>query len=63
MRFQVKRRTDHKLYFPEDILEAGKAENPFYTSNFKDVERIGKGGQLVARTRKNRAIHFIGRMK
>jgi uncharacterized protein len=25
-----KRRTDHKLYFPEDLLEAGKAENPLY---------------------------------
>jgi uncharacterized protein len=23
-----KRRTDHKIYFPEDILEAGKAKNP-----------------------------------
>ena len=25
-----KRRTDHKIYFPEDILEAGKAKNPLY---------------------------------
>jgi len=25
-----KRRTDHKLYFPEDLLEAGKEENPLY---------------------------------
>ena len=25
-----KRRTDHKLYFPEDILEAGKDANPLY---------------------------------
>ena len=23
-------RTDHKLYFPEDLLEAGKSENPLY---------------------------------
>ncbi|MFC5589216.1 HD domain-containing protein [Sporosarcina soli] len=25
-----KRRTDHKLYFPEDLLEAGKETNPLY---------------------------------
>jgi len=25
-----KRRTDHKLYFPEDLLEAGKGENHLY---------------------------------
>ncbi len=25
-----KRRTDHKLYFPEDLLEKGKDENPLY---------------------------------
>ncbi|MBO0588771.1 HD domain-containing protein [Sporosarcina sp. E16_8] len=25
-----KRRTDHKIYFPEDVLEAGKAKNPLY---------------------------------
>lgn len=25
-----KRRTDHKLYFPEDLLEKGQAENPLY---------------------------------
>ncbi|WOV87943.1 HD domain-containing protein [Sporosarcina oncorhynchi] len=25
-----KRRTDHKLYFPEDLLESGKDENPLY---------------------------------
>ena len=25
-----KRRTDHKLYYPEDLLEAGKEENPLY---------------------------------
>ena len=25
-----KRRTDHKLYFPEDLLKAGKEENPLY---------------------------------
>ncbi len=25
-----KRRTDHKIYFPEDMLEAGKAQNPLY---------------------------------
>jgi HD superfamily phosphohydrolase len=25
-----KRRTDHKIYFPEDMLEAGKAKNPLY---------------------------------
>ena len=28
-----KRRTDHKIYFPEDVLEAGKAKNP-YTDKF-----------------------------
>ena len=26
-----KRRTDHKLYFPEDLLEDGKEENPLYS--------------------------------
>ena len=26
-----KRRTDHKIYFPEDILEAGKDKNPLYS--------------------------------
>ncbi|MER2088519.1 MAG: HD domain-containing protein [Sporosarcina sp.] len=25
-----KRRTDHKIYFPEDVLEAGKEQNPLY---------------------------------
>ncbi|MBD7986379.1 HD domain-containing protein [Sporosarcina sp. Sa2YVA2] len=25
-----KRRTDHKIYFPEDLLESGKDENPLY---------------------------------
>jgi len=25
-----KRRTDHKIYFPEDVLEAGKDQNPLY---------------------------------
>ncbi|MCZ2257486.1 HD domain-containing protein [Sporosarcina sp. G11-34] len=26
-----KRRTDHKVYFPEDLLEAGKEANPLYS--------------------------------
>ena len=53
-----KRRTDHKLYFPEDILEGRKSIKSFLSSNIKYVKRIGKGGRLVAGTRKNRAVHF-----
>ena len=42
-----KRRTDHKLYFPEDILIAGKDRNPLYSQILNMIKRIGKGGRFV----------------
>ena len=36
-----KRRTDHKIYFPEDVLEAGKATKSFIRTDFTYVERLG----------------------
>ena len=58
-----KRRTDHKIYFPEDLLEAGKEENPLYRTDFTYVERIKKGWTPCCKNMQKLCSSFHSRKK
>ena len=52
-----KRRTDHKLYFPEDFLTEGREEKSIKKTNIRSVE-IKEGAKLLEEHAK--IIQFIG---